>query len=84
MKKVTKFNFKTLLVLFLSIALCMSTLLSVACDKGDDSSSSSSSSVEKEDPVNPTDTQTLLNGDFEFSTFSKKPTDFPVYSSVSW
>ena len=84
MKKVTKFNFKTLLVLFLSIALCMSTLLSVACDKGGDSSSSSSSSAEKEEVVNPTDTQTLLNGDFEFSTFSKKATDFPVASSMSW
>ena len=82
MKKVTKFNFKTLLVLFLSVMLCFSTALSVACDKGNSSSSSSSSSSETK--VYPTDTQSVLNGDFEFSTFTKKATEFPVSSSISW
>ena len=83
MKKVTKFNFKTLLVLFLSITLCLSTALTVACNNDDSSSSSSSSSTEEE-VVYPTDTQTVLNGDFEFSTFTKDNDDFPVASSISW
>ena len=82
MKKVTKLNFRTLLVLFLSVVLCLSTALTVACD-GKDSSSSSSSSVEEEE-VYPTDTQTVINGDFEFSTFTKDNDDFPVGSSISW
>ncbi len=83
MKKITKFNFRTLIVLFLSIALCLSTALSVACDNSDDSSSSSSSSS-TEETVYPTDAQTVLNGDFEFSTFTKDADDFPVASSISW
>ncbi len=83
MKKITKFNFRTLIVLFLSIALCLSTALSVACDNNDNSSSSSSSSS-TEETVYPTDAQTVLNGDFEFSTFTKDADDFPVASSISW
>lgn len=82
MKQVTKFNFRTLLVLFLSLALCLSTALSVACNNDNSSSSSSSSSTEEK--VYPTDTQTVLNGDFEFSTFTKDNDDFPVASSISW
>ncbi len=84
MKKVTKFNFKTLLVLFLSIALCLSTALSVACDDNDSSSSSPSNSSSSVEDTNPTDAQTLKNGDFEFSTFTKEAKDFPVGTSINW
>jgi hypothetical protein len=54
----------------------------VACDNSDSSSSSSSSSSVAE--TYPTDAQTLVNGDFEFSTFTKEAKDFPVGSSMNW
>lgn len=82
MKKAIKFDFKTLLVLLLSITLCFTTILA-ACTKNDDSSSSSSSSSEVK--TYPTDTQLLANGDFEFRTFGKeKGSDYPVRSSINW
>ena len=82
MKKAIKFDFKTLLVLLLSITLCFTTILA-ACTKNDDSSSSSSSSSEVK--TYPTDTQLLANGDFEFRTFDKeKGSDYPVRSSINW
>jgi len=81
MKKATKFDFKTLLVLLLSLTLCFSAVFA-ACNKTDDSSSSSSSSTEE--TKNPTDTQLLKNGDFEYSTFSKKDSEFPVPYSIGW
>ena len=84
MKKITKFNLRTLLVLVLSLALCFSTLLSVACDTPDSSSSSSSSSTEEETTVYPTDTQAITNGDFEFSTFENEATAFPDSTSIGW
>lgn len=83
MKKVTKFNFRTLLGLLLSLTLCLTLAFSaIAC--GNDSNSSSSSSVIEEEEVNPTDAQKIVNGDFEFSTFTKDNDDFPVSSSISW
>ena len=84
MKKITKFNLRTLLVLVLSLALCFSTLLSVACDNTGNSSSSSLASIEKEETVYPTDTQAITNGDFEFSTFENKATEFPDSTSIGW
>lgn len=84
MKKVTKFNLKTLLVLFLSIALCLSTALSVACDDNDSSPSNPSNSSSSVEDTTPTDAQTLKNGDFEFSTFKKEAKDFPVGTSINW
>ena len=84
MKKITKFNLRTLLVLVLSLALCFSTLLSVACDKPDSSSSSSSSTTEEDKTVYPTDTQAITNGDFEFSTFENKVSDYPDATSIGW
>lgn len=82
MKKATKFDLRTLLVLVLSVTLCF-TAVFAACSGNDDSSSSSSSSS-TEEATYPTDTQLLKNGDFEYSTFTKKDTDFPVSSSISW
>ncbi len=82
MKKATKFDLRTLLVLILSVTLCF-TAVFAACSGNDDSSSSSSSSS-TEEATYPTDTQLLKNGDFEYSTFTKKDTDFPVSSSISW
>lgn len=82
MKKATKFDLRTLLVLILSVTLCF-TAVFAACSGNDDSSSSSSSSSTEEDTY-PTDTQLLKNGDFEYSTFTKEGTDFPVSSSISW
>ena len=82
MKKATKFDFKTLLVLSLSLLLCLSVAFTAACSE--ESTSSSSSSSVKEEEVYPTDAQTVTNGDFEFSTFTKKDTDFPVSSSMGW
>ena len=84
MKKITKFNLRTLLVLVLSLALCFSTLLSVACDNGSNSSSSSSSIVPMPEQVYPTDTQAIANGDFEFSTFENTAKQFPDSTSISW
>ncbi len=84
MKKITKFNLRTLLVLVLSLALCFSTLLSVACDTPDSSSSSSSSTSTKDEKVYPTDTQAITNGDFEFSTFENKVSDYPDATSIGW
>lgn len=81
MKKTRKFNFKTSIVLILSLLLCLTSALSVACSS--DSSSSSSSSAEEE-TIYPTDYQTITNGDFEFSTFTKDDDDFPVSSSIGW
>lgn len=84
MKKATKFDFKTLLVLLLSFALCFATVFA-ACSNANDSSSSSSSSSSTEETKYPSDTQLLKNGDFEYTTFTKKDTDFPVYgSSTNW
>lgn len=83
MKKATKFDFKTLLVLLLSFTLCFATVFA-ACNNQNDSSSSSSSSSSEETNY-PSDTQLLKNGDFEYTTFTKKDTDFPVYgSSTNW
>ena len=83
MKKVTKFDFKTLLVLLLSLTLCVSMVFAAACSDAKDSSSSSSSSTEEE--TYPTDYQQVTNGDFEFSTFTKKKaSDYPVSTSVGW
>ena len=83
MKKVTKFDFKTLLVLLLSLTLCLSMVFAAACSDAKDSSSSSSSSTEEE--TYPTDYQQVTNGDFEFSTFTKKKaSDYPVSSSIGW
>lgn len=82
MKKATKFDLRALLVLILSVTLCF-TAVFAACGGNDDSSSSSSSSSTEEDTY-PTDTQLLKNGDFEYSTFTKEDTDFPVSSSISW
>lgn len=84
MKKATKFDFKTLLVLLLSFTLCFATVFA-ACNNANDSSSSSSSSSSTEETKYPSDTQLLKNGDFEYTTFTKKDTDFPVYgSSTNW
>ncbi len=83
MKKATKFDFKTLLVLLLSFTLCFATVFA-ACSNQNDSSSSSSSSSSEETNY-PSDNQLLKNGDFEYTTFTKKDTDFPVYgSSTNW
>ena len=83
MKKANKFDLKSLLVILLSVTLCFSTVLA-ACNNNNDSSSSSSSSSTEETKY-PTDTQLLKNGDFEYTTFTKKDTDFPVSgSSTSW
>lgn len=83
MKKATKFDFKTLLVLLLSLTLCLSMVFAAACSDAKDSSSSSSSSTEEE--TYPTDYQQVTNGDFEFSTFTKKKaSDYPVSSSIGW
>lgn len=83
MKKATKFDFKTLLVLLLSFTLCFATIFA-ACSNQNDSSSSSSSSSSEETNY-PSDNQLLKNGDFEYTTFTKKDTDFPVYgSSTNW
>lgn len=82
MKKATKFNLRTLLVLILSVTLCF-TAVFAACNANDDSSSSDSSSS-TEETTYPSDTQLLKNGDFEYSTFTKENTDFPVSSSISW
>lgn len=83
MKKATKFDFKTLLVLLLSFTLCFATVFA-ACSTQNDSSSSSSSSSSEETNY-PSDNQLLKNGDFEYTTFTKKDTDFPVYgSSTNW
>lgn len=80
MKTATKFNFKTFSVFVLSVLLCFTLAFSAACNN---KSSSSSSSSAEETVVNPTDTQLVSNGDFEFSTFAKD-TKFPVSSSISW
>ena len=80
MKTATKFNFKTFSVFVLSVLLCFTLAFSAACNN---KSSSSSSSSTEETVVNPTDTQLVSNGDFEFSTFAKD-TKFPVSSSISW
>ena len=83
MKKATKFDFKTLLVSLLSFTLCFATVFA-ACSNQNDSSSSSSSSSSEETNY-PSDNQLLKNGDFEYTTFTKKDTDFPVYgSSTNW
>jgi len=83
MKKANKFDLKSLLVILLSVTLCFSTVLA-ACNNNNDSSSSSSSSSTEETKY-PTDTQLLKNGDFEYTTFTKKDTDFPVSgSSTGW
>lgn len=81
MKKTSKFNFKTSFVLLLSLLLCLTTGLSVACDTKDSSLSSSSTT---EEVTYPTDYQTVTNGDFEFSTFTKENDKFPVSSSIGW
>ena len=45
----------------------------------------SSSSSSSEETNYPSDNQLLKNGDFEYTTFTKKDTDFPVYgSSTNW
>lgn len=83
MKKATKFDFKTLLVLLLSFTLCFATVFAACSNQNDSSSSSSSSSFEETNY--PSDNQLLKNGDFEYTTFTKKDTDFPVYgSSTNW
>ena len=79
MKTATKFNFKTFSVFVLSVLLCFTLAFSAACNN----QSSSSSSSAEETVVNPTDTQLVSNGDFEFSTFATD-TKFPVSSSISW
>lgn len=79
MKTATKFNFKTFSVFVLSVLLCFTLAFSAACNN----QSSSSSSSAEETVVNPTDTQLVSNGDFEFSTFATD-TRFPVSSSISW
>lgn len=81
MKTSTKFNFKTLTVLILSLVLCCSLAFTAACSSGESSSSSSST---KDETVYPTDVQTITNGDFEFSTFKTEAKNFPVSSSIGW
>lgn len=81
MKTATKFNFKTLIVLILSLVLCCSLAFTAACS---DSNGSSSSSSVKDDTVYPTDVQSVTNGDFEFSTFKTEAKNFPVSSSIGW
>lgn len=81
MKTATKFNFKTLTVLILSLVLCCSLAFTGACSNSNGSSSSSSS---KDETVYPTDVQSVTNGDFEFSTFKTEAKNFPVSSSIGW
>lgn len=81
MKTSTKFNFKTLTVLILSLVLCCSLAFTAACSSGETSSSSSST---EDETVYPSDVQTITNGDFEFSTFKTEAKNFPVSSSIGW
>lgn len=80
-KTESKFNFKTLLTFLTVLVLALSMVLATACTSDESTSESSSESTTESTSETKVDTQTLKNGDFEFTT--GKNTNKPNTAS-SW
>ena len=80
-KTESKFNFKTLLTFLTVLVLALSMVLATACTTDESTSESSSESTSESTSETKVDTQTLKNGDFEFTT--GKNTNKPNTAS-SW
>lgn len=83
MNKIKNFNLKKFLTLIAAFTLALCLAFSVACGGNTSSSTDSGSDDDDEAVVNPTDYQTVKNGDFEFGTFGDS-VSYPVYTGVNW
>lgn len=83
MNKIKNFNLKKFLTLIAAFTLALCLAFSVACGGNTTSGSTDSGKDDDEAVVNPTDYQTVKNGDFEFGTFGDS-VSYPVYTGVNW